>query len=58
MKCSLRAAHPIVEPLQRALQGINGHGGGHPQACGALVKEEDWERFLENFRKEVQAGEN
>ncbi len=53
MKCSLRAQTPILEPLQKALEGINGYGGGHPNACGAMVKEEDWERFLENFRKEV-----
>lgn len=54
MKCSLRAQTPILEPLQKALEGINGYGGGHPNACGAMVKEEDWERFLENFRREVK----
>ena len=54
MKCSLRAQTPILGPLQKALVGINGYGGGHPNACGAMVKEEDWERFLENFRREVK----
>lgn len=54
MKCSLRAQTPIAEHLQKALVGIKGYGGGHPNACGAMVKEEDWEQFLENFKKEVK----
>ncbi|MDO8656258.1 MAG: DHH family phosphoesterase [Nanoarchaeota archaeon] len=55
MKCSIRAQTPIAEHLQKALVGINGYGGGHPNACGAMVKEEDWERFLENFRRELES---
>ena len=54
MKCSVRAQSPIIGPLQKALVGIKGYGGGHPNACGAMVKEEDWERFLENFRRELE----
>ncbi len=54
MKCSVRAQSPIIEPLQKALVGIQGYGGGHPNACGAMVKEEDWERFLENFKRELK----
>ncbi len=50
MKCSLRAQVPILPALQQALQEINGRGGGHPNACGAAIKEEDWERFLQAFK--------
>ncbi len=54
MKCSLRAGVPILEPLQRALVGIQGYGGGHPNACGAVIKEEDWTQFLENLKTELK----
>lgn len=53
MKCSLRAPFSIIGQLQRALLGIRGSGGGHPQACGVVVKEEDWAQFLQNLRREV-----
>lgn len=54
MKCSLRAGVSILEPLQRALVGIQGYGGGHPNACGAVIKEEDWVQFLENLKTELK----
>ena len=54
MKCSLRAQFPIAQALEKALVGIEGHGGGHPNACGAVIKEEDWPRFLENFKEELK----
>lgn len=53
MKSSLRAKKPIAAALERALVGINGYGGGHPNACGAVIKEEDWKRFLTQFKKEL-----
>ncbi len=54
MKCSLRAQFPILDALQRALVGINGYGGGHFNACGAVIKQEDWDVFLHNFKKELE----
>lgn len=54
-KCSLRAHFPIDKVLEKALVGIKGYGGGHPQACGATIKAEDWERFLKQFKEEVKA---
>ncbi len=54
MKCSLRCQKPIADALAKALVGISGYGGGHPNACGAVIKEEDWEKFLEQFRKEIK----
>ena len=53
MKCSIRSATPILEPLQKALLGIQGYGGGHATACGAVIKKEDWEQFLNNFKREL-----
>lgn len=49
-KCSLRAREkPILPVLQKALEGVEGHGGGHEHACGAVVKSEDFERFLKSL---------
>jgi len=56
MKCSIRAQFPIAGALEKALIGIDGYGGGHPHACGAVIKEEDWPRFLENFKEELRHG--
>lgn len=54
MKCSLRAKINIADALEKALVGIKGYGGGHPNACGAVIDENDWERFLKNFRNELK----
>lgn len=53
-KCSLRARSIIDKPLERALVGISGYGGGHPMACGAVIDEKDWDRFLKNFKRELK----
>jgi single-stranded DNA-specific DHH superfamily exonuclease len=53
MKCSLRAKN-VIEPLQKALIGINGRGGGHPDACGAVINVSDWDRFLEQFEVAIK----
>jgi hypothetical protein len=56
MKCSLRSHSPIAESLKKSLEGLDGSGGGHPTACGAVVNENDWEHFLENFKREIKNG--
>ncbi|MEM4263514.1 MAG: DHH family phosphoesterase [Candidatus Woesearchaeota archaeon] len=53
MKCSLRAKVPILPALKKALQGIDGFGGGHEFACGVNIKKDDFKRFLENFKSEL-----
>jgi single-stranded DNA-specific DHH superfamily exonuclease len=55
VRCSLRAPGKIElsKALERALVGIEGYGGGHAQACGAGIKKDDFKRFLENLRKEL-----
>ena len=55
MKCSLRSKNILLsEILEKALIGIEGYGGGHEYACGANIKEQDWERFVENLKKELK----
>ncbi len=54
MKCSLRAKVNIANALEKSLVGINGYGGGHPNACGAVINENDWDRFLKNFKHELK----
>ncbi len=52
---SLRSAtDPIVEKLQVALQEVNGKGGGHDFACGASMKKEELDRFLDIFKKQFK----
>jgi len=54
VRCSLRhAKKELPKALEKALQGVQGYGGGHEHACGVAVKEEDFERFLDNFRREL-----
>lgn len=55
-KSSLRAQFAILPAVEKALEGVRGYGGGHANACGAVIKEEDWERFLENFKREIADG--
>ncbi len=39
--------------IEKALVGISGYGGGHEHACGACVKVEDFNQFIDNFKKEL-----
>lgn len=55
IKFSLRSSiMKILVPLQKALQGINGYGGGHEYACGGNISKEDFTKFIENFKKEIK----
>jgi len=57
MKCSLRSGEGIELPplLQKSLSGVEGYGGGHEHACGAVIKKEDFKQFLENLNNELSA---
>ncbi|MBW2998194.1 DHH family phosphoesterase, partial [Candidatus Woesearchaeota archaeon] len=54
-KGSLRSGKDIDvrSALEKALANVEGHGGGHKNACGLGVKKECWETFIEALRKEV-----
>ncbi|MEM4247024.1 MAG: DHH family phosphoesterase [Candidatus Woesearchaeota archaeon] len=56
VRCSLRAPAGIQldKALEKALIGVQGYGGGHEQACGAGIKQEDFERFIENLKRELK----
>jgi single-stranded DNA-specific DHH superfamily exonuclease len=54
MKCSIRSKTPIRDALAKALEGVEGYGGGHENACGAVIKEESWDQFLKNFKREIK----
>lgn len=52
MKCSLRSENlDVRHVLERSLIGIEGYGGGHEHACGACVKKKDFDKFVDNLRK-------
>ncbi|MBU1204545.1 MAG: DHH family phosphoesterase [Nanoarchaeota archaeon] len=55
MKSSLRSSGPVSvsEILKKALVKIEGYGGGHEHACGACIKKKDFEKFVENIKKEL-----
>lgn len=55
MKCSLRSGSQfkLREVLEKALETVEGYGGGHEYACGACVKVKDFDRFVENIKKGV-----
>ncbi len=54
VKMSLRSRNtPVLPKLIKALEGIDGYGGGHEYACGASVKRKDFDKFAENLRKQL-----
>jgi single-stranded DNA-specific DHH superfamily exonuclease len=53
-KCSLRSTKMKLPPLiEKALEGVNGYGGGHDHAAGACIKIADFEQFVVNIRKQL-----
>ena len=56
MKCSLRSKnHILPDIINKSLHNIEGRGGGHEHASGAVIKQEDFAEFIENFKKEIKA---
>ncbi|MFH1399498.1 MAG: DHH family phosphoesterase [Candidatus Woesearchaeota archaeon] len=55
MKSSLRSGTVKLLPIvKKALIGVKGYGGGHAYACGAVVKIEDWQKFIDNINKQLK----
>jgi len=53
-KCSLRSTKIKLPALiEKALSGLTGYGGGHDYAAGACVKIDDFEKFVEQIRKQL-----
>lgn len=54
MVCSFRSSNlNSLNILEKSLEGVEGHGGGHEKACGAVIKIKDFEKFLENVKKSI-----
>ncbi|MBT3865872.1 DHH family phosphoesterase [Candidatus Woesearchaeota archaeon] len=54
-RLSLRSkGKPIRMVLQKALEEVEGYGGGHDMACGASVKVQDFSKFIEIIKKEYK----
>jgi single-stranded DNA-specific DHH superfamily exonuclease len=54
VKMSLRSKKINLQPiLEKALSGLEGYGGGHEYACGANVKEIDFNEFVDRIRKNL-----
>ena len=43
-----------VKELKKALEGLDGDGGGHDNACGAHVAVKDFDVFLERFKAQFE----
>ena len=55
MKISIRSKNIKVEDkLQKAIEGIDGYGGGHELACGANISNKDFKLFLERFKSLIK----
>ncbi len=54
MKCSLRSSKYHVLPiLKKALESIEGYGGGHEHACGCNVAKRDFEEFTNKIKEQL-----
>ena len=54
VRISLRSKNvKVLLVLQKALEGVEGRGGGHEYACGAHVRRGDFSLFVENLKKAV-----
>lgn len=53
VKCSLRGKG-VINPLNIVLNKVAGRGGGHPDACGAVIPQASWEEFIQQFKEEVK----
>ncbi len=54
MKCSLRSAKHVLPPMiEKSLMGLQGYGGGHDHACGACIKEEDFDEFMKRLKEQI-----
>lgn len=53
VKASVRTQYPIILPkiIQKSLIDLDGYGGGHAQACGICIREDQFETFLEKFKE-------
>lgn len=55
MKVSFRSSKLILPPLiEKALENIEGYGGGHDHACGGSIKIKDFDRFIDQLKEQIK----
>ncbi|MDD5253903.1 MAG: DHHA1 domain-containing protein [Candidatus Nanoarchaeia archaeon] len=55
VRISLRHSSKVIPPvLEKALEGLEGYGGGHLHACGANIKEADFKEFVDRLKRLIQ----
>ena len=51
---SLRSTKTVLPPIiKKALNGIDGYGGGHDLACAANVPEQDFTEFINKLKAQI-----
>lgn len=59
VSCSFRSKNISVETiLKEQLKNVEGKGGGHHLACGAIVSKKDFPRFKKNFLQQAKEEVN
>lgn len=54
VRMSIRSTKTVIPPiLEKVLIGLEGYGGGHELACGASVKQDDFDEFVNRIKKEI-----
>ena len=54
IRFSLRSSKVLLPPiLEKVFKKIKGYGGGHENACGAEINQEDLDKFIELIKKEI-----
>ncbi|MBS3098465.1 hypothetical protein J4209_06755 [Candidatus Woesearchaeota archaeon] len=54
VKLSLRSSKiELPKKIEKALEGLDGYGGGHEYACGVNVKEKDFKVFINRLIKSL-----
>ncbi len=55
MKLSFRSSKiKLPKKINKALEGLDGYGGGHEFACGGKISSHDFDEFLERFKKLIK----
>lgn len=55
MRCSIRSPAKInvLKKMEKAMRGVEGYFGGHINACGANIKQDDFNRFIKQLKEEL-----
>ena len=51
VRMSIRSRGIVIpQILEKSLSGLEGYGGGHEYACGANVKQDDFNEFIKRMK--------